>query len=377
MTMFFTLNQNPTNYVGSVALMVHTMVKAGWLVLSWSDGVVAGGTVNGSPGAGFLGFRTGSDNLPIITAGTGTLNNDRAWVLVQQPIGPSGTPVPYSGSRQFIFQRSTAGTSQWRVKYSFSGGYFPVPGTTGTLFITPGINPVVADEVILRGGGTDTGPSFDGLMPAAGEGQNRVNCMADDGTSGSSTPYGFMMFAIPAGGGSLSHAFLFDPMVIGSCASGTRDPYVIYIGSSGSSVFAGTLTLASNTFLSENNGYLSPQSWLRVGRTQSAFTQFAACVWGCIGIGGGPSVAFIQSWPNQMGGNSYTTYDDLMPIIYAREAVLGGATGYKGVSSFLKWNANLHQSGETLSISDPGTTRDRIVLDDVNGPWDLVTVPLI
>lgn len=380
MTMFFTLNVTPTNYVGNMMLMWQTMVKAGWLVVSWSDGNVAGGTVNGSPGLGFLGFRTGADGLPIHVASvTGSANNDRAWILLQQPAPVSASAAPYSGRRQLSFQRSTASRFQWRIKYSVGGGYDPNPSTTGTLVQVPGINVSIADEVLLRGGGTDPSPTFadvyDSAAPAV-EGTLRCQSMADDGTTGSLNPYGFLSFGYAQGGGAtLSHGFLFDPLVFGSVPSGTLDPFVIYIGSTNGRVFRKSSEF--DTFQSENNSSASPQAWLRYGQSDGTFTQFGACTWCAYDNSSSNTSTRMTIVPSSLGGNAYTTYEDLFPIMYMREGSIGTAGGFKGVSSFMRWCGNNHQTGETLSVIDPATTRDRIVTDEANVPWDGSTIPLI
>lgn len=361
----FTLNKNATNHVQSMMYLWQTMVKAGWLVLSYSDGLQP--VVSGSPGAGFLGFLTSSTGDPNAAGGTNSANNSNAWIMMQQPIAANGTPAPYSGSRLFTFQRGSS-TVNWRVKYSVSGGNVATNGTTTQ-------TPQFGEEAqglpcIIYGGGTDAAPTFQAIFAAAFEGSSRVNAIADDGVSGSAAPYGFVLMMWPAGGGNTCNSFLWDPMAPGSANPLDSDPYIFYIGASGQG--NGYVT-NSNTFCHDSNGSASPQGFLRHAMNGQSFVQFGGC-WP-VDQEGGTGIIFLT--PSNTGGNSASTFDDLIPIPYLREAVVGGNTGYKGFSSMLRWNTTQHNTGETLSLNNLGTTRDRIVIDDANMPWDGVTVPLV
>lgn len=369
MALFFTVNKTPANHVGSVMYLWQTMVNAGWLVLSYSDGLQT--VASGSPGSGFLGFATASDGTPRHTAGDiGGANNSRAWILLTQPIHPSGTAYPYSGSRQFTFQKSTNATNTWRIKYSSSGGYWPNNGGAGTATATPVIATAVNDEAIICGGGSDASPTFGTFLQSTNEGASRTNCAASDGLSGSAAPYGFYMIVLPNGGGNVRTAFVFDPMSYGSAAPGDLDPFMIYsMQTNGQGFFVN-----SDYFTASNNTVgLNPRGWLRRGQSDQAYQSIGAC-WYATFVGGVGNNFLV---PNQIGGNSQNSFDDVAPIVYMRQPSTGGLTGYKGVSALIRWNAANHVAGETLSLTDPGTTRDRICFDDINLPWDGVTVPLI
>jgi hypothetical protein len=382
MAFSFNINQTPANWVGCMMQLWQTMVNAGWLILSWSDG----STAHGSPGAGFLGFTTSSLGIPNSAGGAGSANNSLAWVLLQQPTYVSGSTIapPYGGVRQFTFQLSSGANRQnWRIKYSMSGGY-TAPGTAGTATVTPGINATVNDELIHMGGGTDAAPTFGTMFSNNGnyEAITRCHCIADDGKgpSGSqpSVPYGFIMWGPVQGlntsgmpvNSPMNFVLMFDPMEQGSAAPQDLDPFCAYADAGG---YPFETNLGGNTFWPSDTagggGFgFSIRGWMRRGQTNQTYTAWQALVPYCSNAG---------VMVNNFGSNHITGNDDLCPVIYARNSVDGGLTGYKGISSFVRWNGTFRQTSDTLSFSPTGSSRDRIITGQCNIPWDGSTVPLI
>jgi hypothetical protein len=301
---------------------------------------------------------------------------------MQQPTSSLSRGLPYGGTRQFTFQQSNVSTrTQWRVKYSLSGGYYPVPGSTGSVTATPSINPAVNDEVILFGGGTDTVPTFANCFNNGGawEGAVRCHCMADDGTgpSGSipDSPFSWLMFGANQGGNTtgmnftgfpINFAFMFDAMEVGTAAPQDLDPFITYQENSGG---AWCFNNGNNNWsAASNNSSNNPSGWMRKGQTNQAFTRLQALI---------PWTVETAALPGSMGGNHITFADDLIPVVYTRNASDGGLTGYKGISSLVRWNSTTRQTSDTLSISQPGFSRDRIIAALVSLPWDGSSVPVI
>lgn len=358
-----------------------TMVNAGWAVLSWSDG----STVHGSPGAGFLGFSTSSLGIPNAAGGANSANNSLAWILLQQPQPSGSIGAPYGGTRQFTIQLSSgANRLNWRIKYSMSGGYTS-PATAGTATATPVINAGINDELVHVGGGTDAAPTFAAMFSNNGsyEGITRCHSIADNGLgpSGSqpSIPYGFVNWG-PVQGGNTSglsvasnptnFVFMFDPMEQGTAAPQDIDPFAAYADASGGPF---SYNNGGNTFWSSDTaggvGFgFSIRGWMRRGQTNQTYTAWQALIpWS---VNGGTMV-------NHFGSNHITRNDDLCPVIYTKNSADGGLSGYKGISSFVRWQGTFRQVNDTLSTDPSGSTRDRIVVGQCNLPWDGTSVPII
>ncbi|MBV8071862.1 MAG: hypothetical protein JO270_18280 [Acidobacteriaceae bacterium] len=374
MAFSFQLNKQPANFVGSMMQLWQTMVQAGWLVLSWSDGT----NVNGSPGPGFLGFTTASDGTPNSGGGAGSANNGLAWILLQQPAPISGAaPPPYGGTRQLVFQRDPYATYNWRIKYSQLGAYTN-PSTPGNATTTPAPNSTLNDEYLLEGGGTDSSPTFSGMFYNNYEGTMHCHTMADDGKN-PANPYGFWMVTIPNGLVTyVQGTMLFDPMMSGTAAPGDLDPFIFYSDNNSNEVIY--QWGYNNGWHNDTYGNMySPHGWLKKGQSNQSNQPFAALAPG--NYNNNLLVAGRQSAYGQtnmsFGSNHISRLDDLWPIIYARRSSQSGLTGYKGFSSMVRGNANPRVTGDTLSIATPGVTRDRFVVNNCNFPWDGVTVPLV
>jgi hypothetical protein len=358
MAFHFRLGKRPASFAGAMQNLFMAMVDAGWTVLSWSDGT----TLHGPPGTGFAGFATGSDGEPNDTYGfTGGANNNYAWILLQQPTAVSGALAPpYGGRRQFIFQRNTGASNgwQWLVKYSLSGTYTTNASAPGVINTPSGSS--TSDDVIVHLFDTTLGPN------STYEGQISSHAGADDGT-GPTSPYGFFLANIHRLGSDVANSLIvFDPMVSGSFPSLERDPFVWYAAGQGTS----TARYASD-FQSDSNSGLTPRTWFRYGYAGSTYQKVGACSWLA-----GDNTPYLRGIPGRGSPNwGNNLYDDSFPILYVRRASLGGNAGYKGVSSMLKWTSISRNTGDSLSTTNPGVSRDRVVIGDVSIPWDGSTVP--
>lgn len=367
------LNATPASWAECVFRLLQTMCASGWQVISYSNGSAKS-------------LSAVTNAFPYSSANTGLtasadLNNNRAWFVVQQPplLTPvqagGGIPLPWAGTRQICVQRGN-GTTQWRIKYSFSGA-FTSPDVTGSVLTTPTGNTssFFNDSVFNAGGGTDIAPTF-GTLFAGSEGSSRLQIIVDNGSitgsfSGSIDhtgtlpnpwPYAFLMATFNAGGqAQASSVWMMDPMKSGSFVSSELDPYVFYY--QGSS--AGCFMLVNGDFTSPN-GAASPGTWFRKGVATNQFNAVAGCILRTRQFASGD----VAAWPSNAGSNAHTNQDDFMPIPYMR--VVGitqspGLGGYKGISSLVRICPRSFNTGVVFSMDK---SRDRMALGSVIMPWD-------
>lgn len=266
--------------------------------------------------------------------GAGGLNNTNAWMRLQDP----------GGTRELSFQRTTSSLI-WRVKYSasakFTGGS---PGATQTSSAT--------DEQLLLGSGTNAAPT--GATWFGTDNTYRQHIGAD-----SAAPYPFWMAGIPNGGGAISAAggvLIFDPVQFAEPSD--ADPCVIYLGSTSNTMLVTPLYSETAQTANVCRGYLAKglagEGWVTIP---------------AIGL----KTASREIYPNGQGSNPHTSKDDSIPVMYARPSAIAAPTGYKGFSRMMRWNGTGRSNGDTLTVS---TTRDRIMIGDVNLPW-AGTVPTL
>lgn len=377
----FRTNQTPTNHSYSMWQTVMTLMDAGWSCLAWSDGSTANltGTVPGPYAVG------PSDADPVFPAsgtfmasGSASANgfgNSRAWVLLRQPKGTGSLGV-YAGTRMFVFQRGSTDLL-WKIKYS-KDGVWAKNGTSGhsgpvglaTSQNAPSPEPSFTynDEVSVFGAGTDASPSFNTLFNTtnAPNGTSRHNVMANDGLSAESAPFSFYSVSWAAGGGVFAgHALLFDACLNGTTPALDADPYVIY-ADGGTTIFRANSSGSFNCY--DQSGI---STWWRYGLSSPAgsFASVAGLSYAARDNGGS---TYRQVVPGDnstapLGTNSINNFDDFFPVAYGRPGSQGGNTGYKGVSSTVRWLSTSHAIGDTFALL---TTRDRLSLVAVTLPWD-------
>lgn len=372
MSFKYRTNITPENFNYAMWQSIMTLMDAGWNTLAWSDGT----TVN------LTGTEVGPYSSPPITdpvfsaaetfqlAGASIengLGNNRAWILLRQPKG-SGEYGSYGGKRMIVIQRGNS-NAQWRIKYSKEGMFVKESATN----VNTPFGPVgTTDEVYICGGGTDEFPTFSTIFRGVDGGQ-RMNCIANDGLSSESAPFGFLMVSWAAGGGGRgTHAWMFDPMINGTTNPQDVDPYVHYIDFSNSLAFSAD----TDSSINEISGG-AVKCWFRYGMLNPGqeFSNAVAMTYnyrnsinGISGIGiPGADATF------PIGSNSHNNFDDFFPIPYCRQASLGGNAGYKGVSSMLRWISTARSIGDTFTLS---ATRDRLCLVTCVTYWD-GTVPLV
>jgi hypothetical protein len=310
--MAYTFDTNNTITTGAEAIynLKEALKTAGWTVASSSDA----STYNDS-----------GDQITSGSSGVNGMDNARAWFRIQMPTSQGAV-------REFTFQRSQTYHYQWRIKYSYSAGF-----TGGSPDATT--TPSATDEQILNGGGTDASPSWDTLFATSGTW--RHSCAA----GGSDELYVFYSMCFLSGGGSVTSTFIWEAMTANSYPTEDIDPYVLFFDNTSPD---------DSAFSNVNTG---TQGYLDKGGGSESFTTIPA-------LTHEDSVSQIEVG---LPSNPHTGKDDLLPMVYARRAALGGTAGYKGIGYMMRWLGISRTVGDTITVS---SSRDKIVFGDVAFPWD-------
>ena len=305
----FTTNAIPSNSPDAMFRFKEALKSAGWTVKSSSDGSTYNAT---------------GDQITTSSSGAGGINNTRSWFRIQQP---------GSIARELTIQNTTAGTS-WRVKYSTSAGF-----TGGSPAAT--VTPTATDEQVIYGSGTDASPSGATLFSSSGS--SRLNVAV----GGIAENYSFYMISTALGSSNPNAIFYFDVLQPFSIASEDQDPCVMYISSS-----------TTPTLITESSNAV--RGWLKKGLSGEGFVNIPACAY----YSGSNTIVA----PNALGTHPINQVEILIPVIYMRKSSLSSPTGYKGVSTLLKFCSRAKDQNLTaLTVS---TINDYIQFDTVALPWD-------
>lgn len=297
--------------------------SSGWTVPSSSDGTT---------------YNASGDQITSSGSGAGGLANSLAWFRVRDP----------AGVREFTFQRSSSDNTSWRVKYSaaakFSGGS---PSAT--------VTPYATDEAICVGGGTDASPTMGTFYTT--DGSYRQHLMADN-----AAPYGWYSVVYVNGtGAECQGSLMMDPMT--GAPGSDSDSVVIFVATNSTSFSAGT----TSTHLTGHSG--PGKAWYQFGTGSQAFQSVCGLMYH------GYTTANVMISPNSVGVNPHSGNDDLLPLPWVRASTMSGPNGFKGFSSFMRWNGVSRTTGTTFTTS---ATRDRFVVSHVNLPWaDANGTPLV
>ena len=321
----FWTSQTPANGAAAVyGFLVNCLVAAGWSKTKDSDG-----TTYSSSGTQVTGSGTGTNGL----------QNTNAWFVVQAPAFNTIT-------RSLCFQRGT-NNQTWRIKYSptgFSGGS---PSATQV--------PSATDEVVVIGGGTDSSPSFSTLFGA--DGGYRFNGCAGD----SSVGYGIYWYAFTTGNAGLGQSsILLDVLASGTYPSADTDPAVVAVMAS-----------SNNAPFQYGQWQNSSSADCPYGLYNNAGTHvFQRCppqlvydyVSGNVGFGASTTSG------TGFGQNSWTTKDDLFPVLYGRHKGLSAPFGFKGVGTLVKYTSQQRANCDTMNVD--GGTKNYIWINGCALPWD-------
>lgn len=311
MAFSFTVNQSPATGAIAMYALIAKLIAQGWLKNADSDGTTYSAT----------GAQVTSGN-----SGANGLGNDKAWVRLQRP----------DGGAELTIQRQAFGDGAWRIKY-VEGGVFTAgsPGATQT--------PSNANEGIVLGSGTDAAPNFATLF---GNNNTYKMQLGADGAS----PYGFWLACYPSIGSACQTAFVYEPLAL--TAPGETTPYVILCGNVD---FAAGAIASSNPNVKGYLGAISSANFVQISGMQLQQASGNAL------------------FPVGAGANPWTTKDDGCPIMFGRPLAMGAPTGYKGVSTLLRWAGTQRAvSGDTAALA---SAKDRIIFQTISLPWDGATVP--
>jgi hypothetical protein len=335
------------------------MLKScGWTVTASSDGVVS--------------FSTSSDVLTtytgVLVSGsgvTGSFGNKSAWFVVASPANPSGNGT---ATQYWSFQRDSTnnGTNfeTWRVKYASD----PFDMLTASLTATPGPpNQQTLSQSILVGGGTDASPTFAVLFRTVGN--FRWNSAANN-----DKPYDWYIAGVEFTAYTPVTLLIHDGLITGSWPDSASFP--TQYDTTPYCVHAQYAAAVSDVTPNIGSSTVGPLAWFRRG------AHFASSPSGllrlqCLRYMGSNASNTTQTntmWPaantvvqSQQGLNQ----EVLLPVPYARRASLGGAaTGFKGLSSLMKYPAAPRTTGSTYNASFSATgSRDGIKFGTLVLPW--------
>lgn len=323
----FLVNQTPANGAEAIVALKDTLKAAGWTLKKASDGTTMS-AADPAPD-------------PVTTA---YLANPSAWFVLRQPSGGTGA---HAGTREIAFQRG-ANNTQWRVTYSYSGGFSSGGDATH-------IGSAGDEQEIFPRTGSNVAPAYDTLFAA--DGSYRFSIAAEN-----AAPFQWYAFGFPTGVNTgVYTAIFFDGMKTGTFPTSVDggaddDPFVlyaVYLSSGGS--------LAINRL---SSGYYAPLGWMKKNTVGAGFVRVPMC--------------WLESYSDGMlatalGVNPHNEKDDLFDFVYARRAALGAPSGYKGVSSLVQYRGTVRNFGE-LVVSGGNTY---INLEDTVMPWPAATSLLI
>ncbi len=337
--MAYSFSTGNTPLTGPIAiyLLISTLVTAGWVVKSDSDG-----TTYASAGGQVTGGGSGSHGL----------GNNLAWIRLQAPAVSGNT-------RELTIQRSTNGVSAtgdlaWRIKYSanakFTGGS---PSAT--------VTPSATDEVFMVGGGTDASPTFLASWFAANNTYRwHIVC------GGANELYSFVAFALTTGTSTALNAIFLDVMKAGSYPSIDVDPAVMYCSSvAGSSVAISEVMTAGFLITTVTNpakarAWLGPTSSIGQAVTGSSNVTVSMSTLGSstTKFGAGQNLAV----------NPFTGGDDLISAFWGRSTAQSTPpAGMKGFSTLFCMGS----MGRTnMDTHNSNGTKNRVYYGTCWLPWD-------
>lgn len=305
----------PATGAAAIFRLKDALKTAGWTVIKSSDGTT---------------YNASGDQITTNTTGAGGMVNNSAWFVIKSP------SVTYP--RQIAIQRGTTNLL-WKIKYSAIDGF-----GTGTATQMP----AATDQNILFGGGTDASPTFTQFLST--DNTYRINIRA----GGLAENYSFIFLTNISGSAVITTNFILDPMLPGTFAATDVDPCCINLEYSSSA--------ALNTNLVSSTA--SPQGWLKKGLAGAGFVRIQYCY-----IYANAATVY----PGGAGQNPFTTFDETVPILCARQSGLVAPFGFKGVSSTLSYNGVFRASGDTLNVA---TSKDRLIISgNANTTLVFVSIP--
>lgn len=300
----------PTNGT-EVVYRLKTLLKiAGWTVKSSSDGTT---------------FDSSTDIITGFSSGSNGLGNTSAWFRITDA----------ANGRELCFQRGTTNIA-WRIKYSATSKF--TSGGNATTMST------ATDEQYILGtsGATASWMNTDNTY--------RWNAGADG--------YSFWSAGLPMNkttSQNFSAVMFLDKLVDGSYNVLDEDPAIIYARG------PTTVAFAASSITSDSSSS-APQGWILKGFTGAGFVPINPLKYQYVS-----SIVI----PNNAGVDPFSGAEYNFDVAYGRAFHnTNGITppsGFKGMSSLIKWNGTLKLNYQVLSING---ARDRICFGDLNFPWN-------
>lgn len=311
-------NQSPPSQASVLYDLKETMKTAGYTVRGSGDGLSASSAVG--------------DIITSAGSGANGMNNTNAWFTIRQPATGA---APYSGTREWTFQRSTQPYS-WFCQYS---------GPDATFDQTTG-------NATTRPSGTSPGQvqSFNNTAGAATILPTNTTFVYQIMVGDASENFHWYVACYPLGGGASVGRIIFLPMAASSIATGEIEPYVMV--AKNDAFTRANICLDTNTF----------QGWLGKNGIVNAWTSISAFFT--------ENSAAQVTLPNQIGSNPNNGQDDAIPIALGRRSALSNS-GYKGISTKMKWPTVYRENAAAYQ------SLTRIRFDDVVLEWDGATTPYI
>ena len=294
-----------------------------WSVLSSSDGTT---------------YNSTGDQITTATTGAGGMNNTNAWFRIQAP--------PIGGvTRELCIQRTTV--NNYRLKYSYSAGF--TGGTPGATRV-----PSATDEGVFFGSGTDAAPTGALLFRTT---SNAYIMSLGDITDG----YCFFVGSLRTFQSQvpdLQGCLFFDKISDNSISVGDVDGYLCY-AHSGTNQSVQNETEFGNTTASPAAAF----TWFKKGLIGEGYV--SAFMFQYTGF----SNLSINS---DLGTNSITNKEDLLPLLYGRTLSCAAPNGYKGYSHMLKFLSSNRRNLDVLDVD--GGVSNFITYGKLAVPWDGSTV---
>lgn len=258
--------------------------------------------------------------------------NTRAWFNLRAP----------DGAAELSVQRGSS-SNTGRIKLALGGDGFD--DGTGDYQTTPEPSGGAGNRVLVIGAGSDATPTYAAILSLTDNNSDLYVIAQDE------SPWAFCAFTVNRNGLSngSSGAWFYDPTL--SPDTGDVAPGVLYWSGVSQALY----------------------------HTRSAAVATAPVGWIARGLGGSlariPAVYFTDAGqraaPEQMGASAYTGAEQIFPMLYARSALAGAPSGYKGNSRIFGW------AGSTITAVKTGTRLRNsdgivrwIVVDDSVLPWD-------
>lgn len=328
----FSVNNTPSTGAAAMWLLIQTLVSAGWVVKSDSDGTTyatAGGQVTGNG------------------AGANGLNNTNAWIRIQAPAVNQGSVA--NQRREITIQRGNTAL-KWRIKYSasanFTGG-LPSASATGN----------ASDEVVMIGTGTDAAPTATTWFNNDGTYRWHICC------GGATEFYSFYAIGNINTVTTTANGIFLDAVQAGSFSTLDVDPAVMYCSSAAGfgnefgqlSTFAqlSSDTIANTTDPARARAWLGPVS-AAVNLTAGTNNQEV-----CLQPYGGGWTAGVPVFGGDTVGsvNPWTGNDDALPAYWGRAGNSFPPNGLKGKSTLFLFGSVKRINYDTGTAS---TLRDKI-----------------